>query len=66
MFSGGVALVLVPVVVWILLVSLFHEIVAVGFGKNGGCSNAGVGGIAPDNTNVWQVVIAAKPVAINQ
>src|SRR5690554_5708267 len=61
---GGVAFVLVPAVMGVLPVGLFHPLVAVGLGQDRGGGYAEVGGVAFYDAVVGQVFIAFEAVTI--
>ncbi len=63
---GGVALVLFPAVVGVLLVEGGHVLIAIGFGEDAGGGDAEVFAIAFDDAMVGEIVVGNEEFAINE
>lgn len=66
MSGGGIAFVLVPMVLGIILMDAEHVVVAVGLGKNGGGGDVHVGGVALDDGGMGDVFVGHEAVAVDE
>ena len=64
-FSRWVALVAMPVILWIFLGKFVHIVVAVGLCEYAGGGNGEIFPIALHYCGMWQVVIGLEPVSVN-
>ena len=63
---GGVAFVAIPAIVRVEFMLRFHVFVAVGFGEDRGGGDSLVFGVAFNDAEVWNIVLADEAVAVDE